>query len=94
MKFKIRKKTYGDGIVLYYPMIKKGFWSSWDYMYIDPGVMAWLDGYKGRRKFSSKIGDAKKAIDRYKKAIHDAKMPAIYPISPTSLDAASYNLID
>ena len=32
MKFKIREVTYTNGGILYYPMVKKGFWG-WFYIY-------------------------------------------------------------
>lgn len=66
MKFKIRKVTYGDNSVSFFPMIKKGFWYKWDYFYL-PSL------YSFRRIFNC-ILDAKKHIDFYKREKHDIKI--------------------
>ncbi len=64
MTFKIKKITYDDGKVEYYPMIKKRFWSKWDYLYLSPigfklpTSLKWI-GWRSK-------ADANTVINKYK----------------------------
>lgn len=45
MKYKIREVTYGDEVVEYAPMLHKGFWSGWSYMYSEARLPKWFKTY-------------------------------------------------
>ena len=64
MKYKIKVEVMQDGSSRYYPMVKKHWWSLWEYIIGYNKTALFIEGdWQGHHK----VWDAKHLIEAYKK---------------------------